>query len=312
MHKKGFTLIELLAVIVILAIIALIATPIITGIVANVKKGGAESSALGWIDAVEKQSMVNMLDDNSNTLTDGTYNVSDLDIKVKGEKPKSGWVKIEQGQVKDYSLVIGEYTVTPKDNNPSKAVAVKGSSKYPSFVYSNAAGATHIGYPIDANQDMGSKYVWTKSGVSLPFNSLRECNTADVFDGKQCVAANFTTPNLDYKEKPDVSWNFYLKHTLNSNGIIEEIDVCGKHNGQEFCLGRSADGSKFEQNKTLLLNTFGNDNCDVSSFDVGCFDDFVEAYAYSNGEVYVGDGETGCDVLGSGAAGCIGQAAPED
>ena len=54
MNKKGFTLIELLAVIVILAIIALIATPIITGIVANVKKGGAESSALGWIDAVDK------------------------------------------------------------------------------------------------------------------------------------------------------------------------------------------------------------------------------------------------------------------
>ena len=39
MKKKGFTLIELLAVIVILAIISLIATPIILGIVEDAKKG---------------------------------------------------------------------------------------------------------------------------------------------------------------------------------------------------------------------------------------------------------------------------------
>ena len=38
MNKKGFTLIELLAVIVILAIIALIATPIILGVIDNARK----------------------------------------------------------------------------------------------------------------------------------------------------------------------------------------------------------------------------------------------------------------------------------
>ena len=315
MNKKGFTLIELLAVIVILAIIALIATPIITGIVANVKKGGAESSALGWIDAVEKQSMVNMLDDNSTILTDGTYNVSDLDIKVKGEKPKSGWVKIEQGQVKDYSLVIGEYTVTPKDNNPSKAVAVKGSSKYPSVVYSNATGGTHVGYPIDAGQDLGSKYVRIKSGFSFPFNSLEECNERSE-PNEQCVAANFTTPNLDYKTSPDASWNFYLKYTLNSSGIIEEIDVCGKHNGKEFCLKRNADDSKFEQNKTLLLNTFGNDSCNVDSSIVSCADGSFGAIATldarGRGLVFVEDGDkAGCAVYDSGTAVCMDLAASE-
>ena len=40
---RGFTLIELLAVIVILAVIALIATPIITGIIADAKKSSLES-----------------------------------------------------------------------------------------------------------------------------------------------------------------------------------------------------------------------------------------------------------------------------
>ena len=44
-ENKGFTLIELLAVIVILAIIALIATPVILGIIEDSRKSGAERSA---------------------------------------------------------------------------------------------------------------------------------------------------------------------------------------------------------------------------------------------------------------------------
>ena len=43
--KKGFTLIELLAVIVILAIIALIATPIILGIINDARRSAKERSA---------------------------------------------------------------------------------------------------------------------------------------------------------------------------------------------------------------------------------------------------------------------------
>ena len=44
-NNKGFTLIELLAVIVILAIIALIATPIILGIINDSRKSAARESA---------------------------------------------------------------------------------------------------------------------------------------------------------------------------------------------------------------------------------------------------------------------------
>ena len=115
--KKGFTLIELLAVIVILAIIALISTPMILGIIEKAKKGGAESSALGYIDAVEKTVATNMLDTNKTNIEDGVYEVSKLkstkyDVKVKGEQPtEDSWVKIEKGQVTACSLKIGEYVV---------------------------------------------------------------------------------------------------------------------------------------------------------------------------------------------------------
>ena len=117
MKRKGFTLIELLAVIVILAVIALISTPMILGIIEKAKKGGAESSALGYIDAVEKTVATNMLDTNKTNIEDGVYEVSKLkseaySVKVKGEEPTDdSWVKVEKGQVTECSLKIGEYIV---------------------------------------------------------------------------------------------------------------------------------------------------------------------------------------------------------
>ena len=77
--NKGFTLIELLAVIVILAIIALIATPTILGVIETARKGSAESSALGYIDAVEKQVAIDMLDTANAVVTipeNGRYDVT--------------------------------------------------------------------------------------------------------------------------------------------------------------------------------------------------------------------------------------------
>ena len=61
-QKNGFTLIELLAVIVILAIIALIATPMILSVIDSAKKGAVESSTYGYIDAIEKSDLQDMID----------------------------------------------------------------------------------------------------------------------------------------------------------------------------------------------------------------------------------------------------------
>lgn len=103
--NKGFTLIELLAVIVILAIIALIATPIILGVIEDARKSSAESSALGYIDAVEKQIAIDMLKTDAGeettdriVYTPGTaITVADIGDKVtvKGTKPTSGSIEID-------------------------------------------------------------------------------------------------------------------------------------------------------------------------------------------------------------------------
>ncbi len=142
MNKKGFTLVELLAVIVILAIIALISTPIILGVIEKAKIGAAEQSTLGYIDAVEKQIVYNQVKENQTKIIDRTYTVEELKnlgVSVKGAKPKSGSVTIENGTIKSYILGIGEYAVID-----GKATKVEKTDKY--------ANGTAIYYNPETNK----------------------------------------------------------------------------------------------------------------------------------------------------------------
>jgi len=71
--KKGFTLIELLAVIVILAIIALIATPIVLKIIEDSKSNSDLRSAEMYLDAVDYAIARSTL--KGQNIASGTYNI---------------------------------------------------------------------------------------------------------------------------------------------------------------------------------------------------------------------------------------------
>ena len=127
--KKGFTLVELLAVIVILAIIALIATPIILNVIEDAKKGASKASALGYLDAVEKQIARNLLDEDvRNDIKNRAYSVEELKnlgVKVKGSEPSNGIIEIKNGEVKNYILGIDGYAV-----ENGKATKPSNTKKY--------------------------------------------------------------------------------------------------------------------------------------------------------------------------------------
>ncbi len=171
MRRKGFTLIELLAVIVVLAIIALIATPVILGVIEKSKKGAAEQSALGYIDAVEMQVSLNSLDLEKEDIKDGVYTVSQLkklEVSIKGQSPSDeSWVKVKNGRAVAYSLKFGRYTITLDENN-NKVIEKDGEViKKPDDNTTN---------PDDSND--GKKYPVYSNGTAVYFNpeTNEKCN----------------------------------------------------------------------------------------------------------------------------------------
>ena len=94
MKKKGFTLIELLAVIVILAIIALISTPVILNVIERANKGAFEDSAYGVIEAAKLYYTEAALDGKNNKET-FTF-PADTKLKLSGKKPSGGSVVLDE------------------------------------------------------------------------------------------------------------------------------------------------------------------------------------------------------------------------
>ena len=119
MNKKGFTLIELLAVIVILAIIALIATPIVLDIISDTKKSAQLRGAEFYLDAVEQAVANKMMNDSTfkakecKIQADGDLNCDGTDVKVEvsGSKPTGGIIILENSQIKNIELELSEETI---------------------------------------------------------------------------------------------------------------------------------------------------------------------------------------------------------
>ena len=122
-RSKGFTLIELLAVIVILAIIALIATPLVLKYIEKARSESTIRSAENYIDAVEhaitaenfkggrfNPSVCEIKNDGNLLCDDRT-----IKVEVKGEVPSSGTITIENEKIKDVELVYQDKTIVKED-----------------------------------------------------------------------------------------------------------------------------------------------------------------------------------------------------
>ena len=119
MNKKGFTLIELLAVIIILAVIALIATPIVLNVVEQAREKAAVNSAYGVIDTAKLYYTESLLD--SSKTVNATGNEAKT-LNVSGTKPSSGTWDFDSatGKITLNDVVIGDYTCN--GNNADTAV----------------------------------------------------------------------------------------------------------------------------------------------------------------------------------------------
>ena len=195
---KGFTLVELLAVIVILALIALIATPIILNVINDAKKQAAKDSAYGYMDAVEKYIVSSELEDKS--IKDGTYSVEDLNsmgVNVKGSTPDNGTIKIESKTVKSYDIGIDGYAVS---NGEVKKVSTTKSFKNGTAVYYN---------PETENK-------CSKEEAKSTTGTKRGCMKWYVFNDKEGNAT--VNVILDHNTTANVAWN-----STGNNSEMKEV-----------------------------------------------------------------------------------------
>ena len=94
MKKKGFTLIELLAVIVILAVIALIATPLIMNVINDARKNSFKDSAYGITKAVELRVAKETMGEHPSPRY--KVDVTSKAIDYSGDRPTEGWALVEE------------------------------------------------------------------------------------------------------------------------------------------------------------------------------------------------------------------------
>ena len=212
--KKGFTLIELLAVIVILAIIALIATPIILGIINDARKESNERSAELYASAVR-----NAIASYQLTGTTAPTKFSDLDIQYDGNI-----VCATEELYEDGSFYIADCTV-----NGDEVDYTYGEQQVtqPTRYYSWSSGRVGGDLPSDAKPTVA------ELNPSYPFYL-----GLDVEDGKISAAyACFTRNGTEYCLK-----GYDTEAFATNNTILEEAFGKSACSFGDDIPGCSADG----------------------------------------------------------------------
>ena len=249
--NKGFTLIELLAVIVILALIALIATPIILNVINDAKKEAAKDSFYGYMDAIEKTIIVNDVDEEEGFPTpdsNGCYNLKELNEKVNinGTKPKiadDAKVCLKEGTITSLTGVeIDGFTFTydGKELTQTKNGTTEDTKKYK--VYTNG---TEIYY----NPETGKKCTTavstpgTKSGCMkwYAFNDDDKSSTVNVILDHNTTAKVAWNSTADALKTDTSNWKSDLNPRLITANEIAKITEhptfdASRENQDRFCL----------------------------------------------------------------------------
>ena len=206
--KKGFTLIELLAVIVILAVIALIATPIILNVIEESKKGAAEQSVIGYVNGIENNVLVSELDNSS--IEDGSYNINEIEVEVKGNKPDSGNITIEKGIVVDAVMCMSGYKVIYSNSKAEVQGKCEGNLVYSEGILNGTdpvLGENMI--PVTIEKDGTVKYAdinkkWYSYGNkewanAVILNTSNSYNVGDIIPESEIESYFVWIPRYRYK-----------------------------------------------------------------------------------------------------------------
>ena len=186
--KKGFTLIELLAVIVILAIIALIATPIILGIINDARKESQERSIELYASAAKNAVAKYQLNN-----TSAPTSFDQLEIEYDGDV-----VCTTKELYEDGSIYLADCTVN------GDAVDYTYGEKQESEV---AKACTLADIDNDRIADVGEMVTCNISDTPDKFYVIEEANLATATEIKMLTEMNIHT--TEYRQSDDAGTSIF-------------------------------------------------------------------------------------------------------
>ena len=290
MKNKAFTLIELLAVIVILAIIALIATPIILGIIKdareNAKKRSAELVYTGveyaYTQSLFKEGSENVVDDVTLETIDKYLNVDN----VASHGFDSSDTAKEELQIQTKDNVYCKVT-----KNTSKNVFEVSCGMSDEYDDEEVMGVKTIAYDVKPSQVYKPQYYTT---AALSTGTVGGTAPAD--------PSSATEPPTGYKS--------YIGYDIGTDGKVSAAYSCFIRNEKEYCL-KGYDTTAYETNKEIIRDAFADVVDTKCTFDMnyGTYDrsycnDSVSVSSDSFGSVYATADSWDCGVYSSGSISC--------
>lgn len=252
-NKKGFTLIELLAVLVILAIVTLIAAPVVINLTDESKLSAKLVAARNYLKSAE--SALSLITLNSGVVEDGTFpiskdgeiclygmkdnkclgNTSDIiSLDINGQKPDKGYVTIASGNIINIDLYYDDLILSKTGNDdfiiPTYRVGqqIKFNPGPGVFTW-NVVSETEDTVTLLLNQNLPQSL-----GTSTLFNVSYD----QIFD-KLCGMDTSSFTNVDYIK------NFSYS---NSQGVYKNIQI---RNGN-VTITNDADEKRVVPGKTKM------------------------------------------------------------
>ena len=279
MKRKGFTLIELLAVIIVLAIIALIATPIIFNVIENAKIKSLENSCYGVIDAVRTNYSENLLnstreckdenDKNCGGKIETSGNVKEL--TVAGEQPSGGsWVivndpKAENGrgiQITDVTFDSMKGYFCSNDLTTGKVKCEKGNKPQTELTFKEKVLGENNSNIVTTGDGLYSKT--TNTGTTYYFKGAVENNYVKFADTIwRIVRVNedgtirlITQDSVIERQLFNSTYNPYDKMYYTNSEIKTAVENWYKTNITDKGFdGKVASGNYFCEQAKVVYNT---------------------------------------------------------
>ena len=249
MKNKGFTLIELLAVIVILAIIALIATPIILNIISDARESAKISSAELIYTGVEyayTESMYKSSSTPSDITIQDIYNNFNVRNTTKGEIEGTYFiVEASGGVICKVSTGVSGYDV--------KCGTEEEATKY-------------------LNKTLAAPVAQAKGTPNVPEYYSMQSTGLDIDD--DLPVGTPQTPSFDY--------NSYLGYDAEDDKITAAY-LCFVTDKQ-YCL-KGIERSEYANNVLLLKEAFEASSCEDSGDSYGCLTENIAVVATLEGDI---------------------------